>query len=63
MGLNIEPDIDSDISLSAVTNVFRILRDTTMGCITRVSNNSIVSQLKVINTGHDSSYINRSGLN
>ena len=29
-----KPDIDSDVSLSAVTNVFCILRDITVGCIT-----------------------------
>ena len=34
MGLHLKPDIDSDISLSAVTDVFCILRDVTMCCIT-----------------------------
>src|SRR6218665_3972053 len=34
MGLHMKPDIDSDISLSAVTDVFCILRDVTMCCIT-----------------------------
>ena len=30
MGLHMKPDIDSDISLSAVTEVFCILRDVTI---------------------------------
>ena len=34
MGLLMKPDIDSDISLSAVTDVFSILRDVAMCCIT-----------------------------
>jgi len=36
-----KPDIDSDISLSSVTNVFCILRDVTVGCISvGIRNNS-----------------------
>jgi len=34
MGLHMKPDIDSDISLSALTDVFCILRDVAMCCIT-----------------------------
>jgi len=34
MELHVKLDIDSDISLSAVTNVFCILRDVAMRCIT-----------------------------
>ena len=34
MGLYMKPDIDSDISLSAVTDVFCILRDVSMCFIT-----------------------------
>src|SRR6218665_799052 len=54
MCLHMKPDIDSDISLSAVTDVFCILRDVTMCCIT-VGFNNVSDQLKVIYTGHGSS--------
>ena len=56
MGLHMKPDIDSDISLSAVTDVFCILRDLTMCCINVGFN--CVSIEGHLNMGHGSSYVN-----
>jgi len=55
MGLQMKLDIHSDISLSAVTNVFCFLRDVAIGCITVLVPGS--SQLNCVSIeGHQYEY-------